>query len=247
MPLALNRLRPSLHYRREAFDAGLVAAGFDVVDRIDRPQRGDLLLIWNRYSGYHDQACQFERAGGTVLVAENGWLGKHWRCGEWFSLSLGRMGQFNAGGPERWDGWNVDLSPFRSGGEETLIFAQRGIGAPGYRSPDMWAESVRGRIGGRIRKHPGMSAPDVSLTDDLARAKQCVTWNSGAALQALTLGVPVWSAGPWIGSEAARPLAEWGAEPKRDDEARLKMFRRLAWGMWTLDEIRTGEPIRRLI
>jgi hypothetical protein len=157
------------------------------------------------------------------------------------------MGQFPAGGSERWDSWGVDLVPFRTDGDETLIFAQRGIGEPGYRSPEMWAESVRGRFGGRIRQHPGASEPAVSLDDDLARAKQCVTWNSGAALQALMLGVPVWSAGPWIGASAARPLAEWGAEPKRDEAARLEVFRRLAWGMWTLDEIRTGEPIRRLV
>jgi hypothetical protein len=29
--------------------------------------------------------------------------------------------------------------------------------------------------------------------------------------------------------------------------ARLAMFRRLAWAQWTLDEIKTGEPIRRLV
>jgi hypothetical protein len=140
----------------------------------------------------------------------------------------------------------VELAPFRRDGDETVIFAQRGIGEPACRSPQMWAESVRGRIGGRIRQHPGTSDAAVPLADDLARARQCVTWNSGAALQALMLGVPVWSAGPWIGAAAARPLADWGGEPKHDDAARLEVFRRLAWGMWTLDEIRTGGPIKRM-
>lgn len=74
-----------------------------------------------------------------------------------------------------------------------------------------------------------------------------VTWNSGAALKALKLGVAVWyEFTQWIGAQAARPLSEWGAEPKRDDADRLAMFRRMAWSMFTLDEIRTGEPIARL-
>lgn len=252
MPRALNLLRPALHYRRDSFDAGLRAAGFDVVPAIDRPQRGDVLAVWNRYGGFDDHAGRFEAAGGTVLVIENGPLGKGWRGGEWFSLAVGHhagAGRWPDGGASRWNDWRVDLAPYRTGGRETLIFGQRGIGEPGIRSPDRWAESVRGRFGGRIRPHPGTGEPAVSLEADLRDARECITWHSGAALQALLAGVPVWYAFPqWIGAAACWPLAEYGKkEPRRDDEARRRMFERLAWSTWTLDEIRTGLPIRMLL
>lgn len=253
MPRALNLLRANLHYRRESFDAGLRAAGFDVVQHLSDPCPGDALFIWNRYAGFDEQASAFERAGATVLVTENGWLGKHWRGGEWFALSVGHhagAGWWRDADASRWDGWGVELQPWRRGGTETVILGQRGIGEPGVRSPDGWAEAVRARLGvGRVRPHPGnVEAPAAALAADLAGAREVVTWHSGAALLALTWGIPVWcDFSRWIGAGAARPLSEWPGQPKRDDASRLAMFQRLAWSMWTLDEIRTGEPIRRLM
>lgn len=254
MPRALNTLRASLHYRREAFDAGLRAAGLDVVSQLPDPGPGDLLLIWNRYGGYHELACQFEARGAQVLVVENGYLGKAWRGGEWFALALGHhagAGRWPDGGRERWDGWNVELAPFRKHGSETVILGQRGIGEPGVRSPDHWAEGMKTICPGhgfRVRPHPG-TGPAKPLAEDLADAAAVYTWNSGAALQALLLGVPVWYCFPlWIGGRAGAPWAQLGyMPPNTDPEARLAMFRRLAWAMWTLDEIKTGEPIRRLL
>jgi hypothetical protein len=250
MPRALNLLRASLHYRRESFDRGLRAAGFDIVDRIAQPRWDDVLLIWNRYSAFDDQARMFEGAGATVLVVENGWLGKDWRGGEWFALSVGHhagAGRWKDGGPERWDGWHVELEPWRRDGTETVILGQRGIGERGVRSPEQWAETTRRRIGGRIRPHPGTAAAR-PLREDLAGARDVATWHSGAALLALMWGVPCWYEYPrWIGAGAGRSLAEWPGEPRRDDGARLATFRRLAWAMWTLDEIRSGAPIRRLL
>lgn len=251
MPRAINRLRASLHYRREAFDAGLRAAGFDVVEQLPDPRPGDLLLIWNRYGGYHEEAQHFERAGARVLVTENGYLGKAWRGGEWFALAQGHhagAGRWHEGGPERWDGWQVEMAPFRHGGSEVVILGQRGIGEPGVRSPDRWAEgmlSITGTAGHRIRPHPGQG-PAVPLAEDLADARCVYTWHSGAALQALMLGVPVWYCFPlWIGGRGGAPWDQMGrVDANRDEGARLAMFRRLAWAQWTLDEIKTGEAIR---
>lgn len=249
MRRALNLLRHSIHYRRQAFDEGLERAGFLLVKSLPDPKPGDLMLTWNRYGGFHEQATQFEKRGGTVLVTENGHLGKDWRGKEWFSLALDHhagAGRWVDAGPARWDSWGVELKPWQDGPRDHLILGQRGIGEPGIASPPHWAEGVQHRIGGRIRAHPGLDH-SIPLADDLIGTGSVVTWNSGAALKALKLGVAVWYEFPqWIGARAARPLAEWGAEPKRDDADRLAMFRRLAWAMFTLDEIRTGEPIARL-
>lgn len=250
MHRALNLLRQAPHYRRDAFDAGLRAAGFDVVTDLRDPRPGDLLLTWNSYAGFGETGRAFAQRGATWLVAENAPLGNGWRGGSWYSLAIGAValtgGDFRPGGPERWDGWGVDLAPWRTG-DETVILAQRGIGAPGVRSPDRWAEQVRGRVGGRIREHPG-TGPALPLADDLQRAREVITWSSAAAVQALLLGVPVWHAHPhFVCAGAARPLAQFGkADPLRDDAERMEAFRRLAWAMWTLEEITTGEPIARL-
>jgi hypothetical protein len=247
MPRALNLLRASPHYRRDAFDEGLRAVGFDVVESLQRPGAEDLLLIWNRYGGYAEHAGIFDRAGAKVLVAENCPLGNDFRGGS-YSLAAAQValtgGRFPVGDDARWDAWDVDLLPWRSG-DETVILGQRGIGSPDARSPDQWAERVRSRVGGRIRQHPG-TGPAKPLAEDLKNAGRVVTWSSAAAVQALVMGVPVWHAHPnFVGAGASRPLTEWNA-PRTSDFDRLTMFRRLAWCIWTLDEIRSGEPIARL-
>jgi len=251
MRKAVNRLRQSLHYRRERFSRGLATAGFSPTDDLSVPEPGDVLLIWNRYTGYDEQAQFWESKGGTVLVAENGYLGKHWRGQEWFSLALGHhagAGDWQNGGPARWDSWQVDLAPWRVGGTETLIFGQRGIGEKGIAAPSGWAERVQRSIGGRIRPHPGKEPPRVALTDDLEKVQQVVTWNSSAALTALLEGVPVWYGFPqWVGAGAGRPLSEWPGLPKRVDADRLGMFRRLAWTIWTIEEIENGKAFSHLL
>lgn len=237
----LNLFRPALHYRREVFNAGLSRAGYAVVQDIRDPRPGDALLIWNRYGHYHAEANRFEAAGATVFVAENGYLGKDFAGGDWFALAKGHhngAGQWFNGGPERWDSLGVELSPWRTGGDEAVVLPQRGIGEPGIAMPRSWPAAAYGRV----RAHPG-TRPCQPLSDDLARARYVVTWGSGAALKALVLGVPVFHAFPcWIGAEASLPIDQIKAEPKRNDADRLSMFRRMAWAQWTLDEIATGEP-----
>lgn len=236
---ALCLIREGLHYRRSAYIDGLKAAGYTLADSIPDPKPSDVLVIWNRYGRFDEEAKRFERSGAKVWVTENGWLGKDWNGGEWFALSEGHhagAGKWKERG-DRWDAWGVRLSPWRHG-TETVILAQRGIGEPGIASPVGWAENTQRRIGGRIRQHPGKHQGPIE--PDLANAEKVVTWNSGAALKALMCGVPVWHDFPkWIGASAASRI---GDPLVRDDEKRLAMFRRLAWAMWTLDEIRTGEP-----
>jgi hypothetical protein len=247
MRRAVCLIRTALHYRRDAFCRGLEAAGYVVLPRINDPRPGDILVLWNRYGSGHAEATRFERGGARVVVAENGYFGKSWRGGTWYALALGHhagVGKWNVGESERWDSWNVELAPWRSG-TETLILGQRGIGEPGIASPVRWAERTQQRIGGRIRPHPGNGAAKTPLLADLARAAVVVTWASSAALIALAAGVPVFYEMPnWIGAPACRPLSEWG-EPKRGD--RLNMFRRLAWAQWEIREIESGAAFAHLL
>lgn len=251
MRRALNLLRHRHGARFEAFQSGLREAGFQVVDRLAKPQPGDVAVMWNRYGGVDEQAWHFARNGADVLVVENNPLGNDWRGGHWCSLARTHVamtgGEIRNGGAQRWDDWGIELPPFRTGGSETVILAQRGIGHSDVASPNNWAESVRKRIScGRIRAHPGMNKA-TPLAEDLKNAKQVITWSSAAAVQALAMGVPVWNAHPdFVMASASQPLSDWPCQPNRSEELRLDAFRRLAWAMWELDEIKSGEAIRWL-
>src|SRR5690606_8700804 len=163
-------------------------------------------------------------------------LGHHCGSGTWVDS-----------GPHRWDHWSVDLAPWKEG-TGNLILAQRGIGEKSVASPYNWAENAQRKYGGRIRPHPGKSPPKVLLEDDLRGIGAVLTWNSAAALRALILGYPVWHDDPtWIGALAAKPLSEWPGESKRSDQDRLRMFQRLAWSAWNLQEVQSGEAFSSIL
>jgi len=245
--------RDGLHYRKSCFSHGLEVNGFEVCSYIGNPTENDLIVVWNRSLRSADDADRFARAGATVLVAENGLLGKHWKGGNWYSLAFdhvaGAGGHWPHGGPSRWDSFGIDLKPWRTGGDEVVFMGQRSIGERGIKSPPDWAQQRCRELGGRVRLHPGKHDPTVTLEEDLSRARACATWASSAGLQALVLGVPVWYEHPnWVGGPASRHISEWGtSEPVRDDELRISMFRRVAWAMWNIEEIDSGEAFRHLL
>jgi hypothetical protein len=252
---ALLLLRDSLYYRRAAFKQGLERVGFKVVERLDKPDEGDVVVTWNRYDQFHKTALQFEAVGGRVLVTENGYLGKDWQQNVWYAISLGHhagAGQWFEGGPERWDSLGVPLHPWKAGVGKPVILQQRGIGEPGIASPPNWAELLKPGLpfAARIRPHPGKNKVGLTLEQDLECTSAVITWASGAALRALLYGVPVWYAFPrWIGAQAGKPLEKLlaGEPPLKSDEARLAMFRRLAWAQWRMSEIESGEPFVKLL
>lgn len=220
----------------------MTAVGYRVWPEIPHPEKDDALVIWNRNKSSDKIARRFEAVGARVFVAENGYLGKGWLGAKWYAISENHhngAGRWVYGGPQRWDGFGIELSPWRDG-NEVLILEQRGIGEPGIASPPGWAEKTQKRLGGRIRRHPGNGGEPLK-PEDLKNVRCVVTWGSSAALKSLLWGVPVFYEMPkWIGASAAKHISEWG-EPRRDD-SRLEMFRRLAWAMWELEEIRKGIP-----
>lgn len=223
-----NLLRPDLHYRRQAFDRGLQAAGF----KQGNVKNCDVLLIWNRYSQYETTADRVEARGGRVLVAENATWGNDFLGGKWFSIwprYHNRADNIRDGGPDRWDELGVQLAGWRPEGGEIVGLMQRGIGPRG--TPQRWTPPGCTRI----RPHPG-TKPCVPLEEDLKHASEVRTWGSGAAVKALMHGIRVKSYMP-----------KWCGEQDNTDAGRLAMFRRLAWSQWTLAEIEQGVPFAWLL
>jgi hypothetical protein len=235
---AFLNLRHSVPERQKAFTQGLERLGYSVIEGLTaKPKHGDVLVTWNRIREAHPVACRFEAAMLPVLVAENatwgnGFLGRHW-----YTITRNchnHAGRFPIGDVDRWDELGVRLDRWRHGGE-TVILPQRGIGNVGQ-MPAGWPARALARYGGRIRPHPGQNKDVLPLRDDLRKAGRVITWGSGAAVQALLWGIPVISEMPG-----------WIAEQDNTDEGRLAMFRRLAWAQWTLEEIASGTPFRRLL
>jgi hypothetical protein len=238
MKRAFLNLRHAVPERWAAFSRGLERLGYTVVEGVTtKPGEHDILCSWNLVQEGRIAAQAFESRGRPVLVAENSSWGNGFQGGHWYTLCRGRhntVGTFPVGGPERWDALNVELAPWRPGGE-TVIVPSRGIGPPGVAMPFRWAERALKAYGGRIRPHPG-TGPCVPLQDDLARAGRVVTWGSGAAVLALMWGIPVVSEMPG-----------WIAKCDPTDESRLTMFRKLAWSQFRISEIGSGYAFERLL
>ena len=250
--IAWISVRNAVHYRRDAFAEGMKRLGYTVKFNLPAaPNGGDVLVTWNRFGPSDRIAREFERRGLPVLVAENGYLGNDLpgRPGErWYALALNHhngAGRWVEGGPERWDGFGIELRPWRLEGSEVVVLPQRGIGPPGVAMPLTWLRT--GQKLGRVRRHPGQKET-VALEQDLRRARAVVTWGSGAALKALAWGIPAFPGMPkWIGAPAARRIEFMDQGPVRDDAARLAMFRSLAHAQANLDEIASGEALEKLL
>jgi hypothetical protein len=222
MAKALLNLRYTAPERRRAFESGL--------KRIGDPE---VFVTWNRIGAADQTAKQYEAHGLPVIVAENAAWGNDFTGRRWYSLALGMhntAGRFPLGGSERFDRLDVELMPWRNGGER-VVLPQRGIGPMGVAMPRDWPNQQVGRI----RRHPGTSAC-MPLEKDLENAGEVVTWGSGAAIKALMWGIRVES-----------HLPNWVGEQDNTDAGRLEMFRRLAWAQWTIDEIASGEPFESLL
>lgn len=247
-------IRELPQYRRSAFCEGLTNAGYNVTNKAE-PAPGNVLVMWNRYGMYERAARSYEDAGGTVLIAENGYLGRDWRDGHWYALAKSFHnggGWWKKGDEKRWESWNVNWPGWRRDGSDVVVLATRHIGPEGVREPLGWAERTAKELQEtthrkvRIRRHPGENTPAISLEDDIKGAWCVVTWGSGAALKAILQGIPVFHGYPkWIGAAAAAPMDRpiehvYLGSP-------LPMFNHLSWAMWNTEELSTGEPFKWLL
>ena len=235
---AYLNLRHGVPERRRAFAKGLRRLGYQVCEGLPTElDGGDVLVTWNRIGAGDAWAKRLRAAGNKVIVTENSSWGNDFQGRHWYHLAENyhnTAGCFPLGGPERWDSLGVTLPPFRRSGE-TVIVLQRGIGSDPTRMPCNFARRMVKKTGARVRVHPG-TRDAIPLEQDLANAGLVITWGSGAAIKALMMGIPVKSYMPnWIGKQ------------NNTEASRLKMFRKLAWAQWTLDEIASGEPFARLL
>lgn len=272
-------IRPQPHYRREAFLTGLRMAGLEV--RNGPPasvDRDTVVLMWNRYGDNHLLASRVEAAGGTVLVAENGYIGRGGGTpkfdlhegvepGHYYALAIGGhngSGQWLQGGEDRLAALDLQLKPWREGGDYILVCPSRNFGRPDMLMPSGWVQQVSRalrqvtRLPIRVREHPGNSRPQRELDEDLQGAVAVVIWASSAGVHALAQGVPVICGAPWwickgaafSGFDRVQLLAD-PADAGRFGRimryARQGAFERLAWAQWTVDEIAGGEPFDHLL
>lgn len=254
-------IRDQPHYRRDAFHEGLKVNGFHVLDQqlpAEPPRPGDILVLWNRYSDREVTADKWEKQGGAVIVAENGYIGKDQGGVQYYAMAKhghNGSGQWHVGEQNRWDVLGVTIQPWRPNDDgHILICGQRGIGSRDMASPPGWHDQVARRLRAytkrpiRIRVHPGNEPPAVSLDEDLQAAHAVVIWSSSSGVKALVSGYPVFYDAPhWICSGAARAGIEDIEAPLLDSAARLTALQRLAWAQWTIEEIASGEPFRHLL
>lgn len=255
-------IRAQPEYRREAFAEGLRRAGYEIAFQVPGTvQRGDVLLIWNRYGLAEMEADRFEARGGTVLVAENGYLdpGRD-AARRWYALAIGGhngQGRWPIGTPERWPriaahvGAPV-LAPWRADGTHVLVCPNRSFGRRGYVMPEDWSLRTLDALRRltqrpvRLRPHPGNGPEALPLEADLKDCWAMVIWASSAGVKALVAGIPVIRLAPaWILDGAVSTRLDEVEAPALP--ARGAAFERLAWAQWNIEEIASGEPFRRLL
>lgn len=263
---AINLIRNEPHYRKEAFDAGLKAVGYDVSSVIPKEIRStDVLCIWNRYGARDEYACQFERVGARVIVAENGYIGHDDKGRQLYAISLDRhlgSGRWYIGDEERWLKQNIRLRPWRQAGYEIVLLPQRGFGPKPWAQPDGWIEKTLAEIKQqttmtiRVRSHPGNQAHPISPDDletDLRNAKAVVTWASSAAVKAMAMGIPVFFTKPGWVAEKGGVFGLWNVKAIESQEwpwpgvSRGAAFHKIGWAQWSIDEITSGTPFHCLL
>lgn len=256
MPVAVVKIRAAPNYRRDAFENGLQRAGYTLRDRAVPTSKQDFLILWNRKPPDEREASTWEEQGGTVLIAENGYIGRDSEGRQNYALSVhahNGAGWFPIGTEDRFAALGLTPAPWREEGAHLLICAQRGIGSKTMASPPDWHERTRSSLLRvttrpiRIRLHPGMAPPPTKLEDDLRGAWACVIWSSGSGVKALLAGVPVFFTAPtWICAGAALKGLDDIEHPVCSDELRLKALQRMSHAQWFVEELASGEPFVRI-
>lgn len=246
--------------RYASFKLGLETAGYKVLEHDPIPpytvNPGDLYLIWNRRRDQEIFADQFEHAGGTVLVAENGYLGKDSTGYQY--LALAKHGHNGSGkrlidDPSRWERLGLTPRPWRTSGEHILLCPNRFIAPQWFLMPTDWVERTKAELRKYterpiiVRDHPGHwkrlpEHPSIELVKQLQGAWACVIWSSSAGVHSLLAGVPVVCTAQWWVCKRAAGKVEDIETLSGNDAEREAAFRDMSSSQFTLAEIESGMP-----
>lgn len=254
---ALCQIRTQPHYRRYAFEEGLKRAGYSLVESGHPDSREDLLIIWNRYGGYEQMANAWERDGGTVLVCENGYIGRDEVDRQYYAIAVhghNGSGWFPVGTDDRFAKLGIELEPYKPHGAHIIVRGQRGIGTRDMASPPSWHDETA-RILRRTQPlpvkvipHPGNVDPKPTYDEEMRKAEACIIWSSALGVRALTLGIRVFYDAPhWICEAGAQKLNGGGVAVNDEcltsyESRRRAALHEMAWGQRSVAEIETGEP-----
>jgi len=256
----------------QAIAQGLVSQGHTVVYH---DLTADVAVIWSmlwagRMRSNQEVYHTFRRQGKPVIVAEVGMIqrGQTWKIG----INGTGIGSYNFDNliANRAASLDLKLHPWRNG-SNIVIAMQRQDSEQWHGQPpvNQWLESTVTEIRKHsdrpvvIRSHPrsGCNVPlgclidrpqfnagsydDFDFNRVLESAHCIVNWNSGPGSQALIAGVPA-LVGP---DSLASPIANWDfsqiENPLRSE--RSVWLEQLAHTEWTVEEIKTGLPFRRLV
>ena len=260
MKTAFVRVLPRPPYHGDKMAITLRRMGYRIIAQPDRkPSPGDVLVIWNRYPRDEHFTGPYERAGGVVIVVENGYFGRGKPGVEWYAMGLSQhngCGRMLPASAKRWRALGIEIKPWKTDGNEIVLLATRGMGSSVTREPNGWLlklehllrRQTRRQV--RVRQHPGpqWAVPKISLETDLRDAWAAVTWGSSAGLKALAMGVPVFHGLPgWIGKTAAQRLGKDGNIKDRFLGYREPMFRQVAAAQYSLREIESGKAFKCLL
>lgn len=257
--IALNPVSTHQNEHQNALAEGLKVHGVEpIISRTRIDTKFVACWGWRQGKMYREQ-------GHEVLVLERGYLGNRF---EWSSLGwngLNGYADFVNPPDDQGERFNrhYEMNPWRErGGDYVLLMGQvpgdaslRGRNLmPWYESIGVLAADAYG-LPVRFRPHPNTEKKGIrqsprhciksfgDLDEAIENAHVVITYNSNSAVDAVVRGVPAIAMDQ--GSMAWDVVGHNVGEILRPD--RSAWAAKLAWTQWTVDEIRSGAALTRLL
>jgi hypothetical protein len=257
----------------EAFERGLKQLGLEYQSH---DVNADVAVIWSqvwagRMQGNQQVWQYFRNNHRPVVVLEVGLLdrGKTWKVGVNGTGNTAYWGQgLDA---NRVNQLGLALKPWKESGSNIVIAAQRSDSEQWHAQPDAatWVADTVKQVQARsnrpiiLRTHPRQrvvpppgctyqvpqklanSYDDFDFDQCLHDAWAVINWNSGPGVQAAIAGVPVFVGASSLAAPVGNLDLSQIEKPGRPDRANWLVD--IAHTEWTVEEIATGYPIKRLM